>query len=213
MSRALKAIGFVGLVSAVFSVAALGDITKSFTFPMPACPIPSTTVNPTKMDFTLPRKNPVGVPFSITGTVQVTDQTGGTVLLVAVASDVNVNLDGVTFSRTVKSISHATGSLAFDRGCAATDPYGSNKCTWQWDESVTAAYQGLLQEDVTSGRLIVDLKVNDTIPFGFTCPVCGAYCTVAIPKQVAEGRWDKLWQLMIELLQFPFSLTNPAASH
>jgi len=88
---------------------------------------------------------------------------------------------GVDFSRTVKSISHATGQVTFDKGCTSTDPYGSNNCHWDWNEAVTVAYQGALQEDITSGKLVVDMKVNNVIPFQFTCPICGANCTIEIP--------------------------------
>jgi len=88
---------------------------------------------------------------------------------------------GVYFDRTINTIAHATGSAAFDKGCAATDPYGSNKCTWDWKEAITASYQGALQEDITSGKLVVDLKINNVIPFSFSCPICGANCTFEIP--------------------------------
>src|SRR5262245_40968528 len=177
MSRALKIIGFVALTSGVFSVALLifvftfgagpvlagakekekdkeKDITKSFTFRTPACPIEATTILPTFADFTLPKKNPLGGPVSVAGTVQVTDQTGSTVILLAVTADANPT--GVNFTRTVKTLQHGVGAVSFDKGCTATDPYGSNNCGWFWGQSITAAYQGALQEDITAGKLIVD---------------------------------------------------------
>lgn len=88
---------------------------------------------------------------------------------------------GVYFDRTINTIQHLTGSVSFDKGCTASDPYGSNKCTWNWKDAITVAYQGALQEDITSGKLVVDLKINNVIPFSFSCPLCGANCTFEIP--------------------------------
>lgn len=207
---------------AVFSVAVLAfvftlgaaevhaadKITKSLTFAMPDCPIAATTVPPTITEFTLPEKNPVGAPVSVAGTVQVADQTGSVILKISGAAQ--ADRTGLAFSRTVNTISHATGAVEFDRGCTRTDPYGSNDCTWIWDESISAAFQGSLQEDITAGKLVVDLKIDNTIPFSFSCPVCGADCTITIPEQIDEGRWDEVWHLMIWLIRFPLRLTNPA---
>ena len=221
MLRARKIIGFVALMSAVFSVAvwalvftlgagpvqAGGKIAKSFTFPMPACPIKATTVPPTKTDFRLPPRDPLCGAVSVAGTVQVTDQTGSTVLLLFVAAEADGT--GVSFARTVKTLQHATGQVTFDRGCTKTDPYGSNDCTWIWGKSITAGFQGALQEDITAGKLIVNLKIDNTIPFAFSCPLCGADCTFTVPEQLDHGKWDELWHLMIGLIQFPLALTNP----
>jgi hypothetical protein len=213
---------------AVFSVAVLAlvfalgagraqardRITKSFTFAMPACPIEMTTAPPTKTEFKLPKKDHRGVPISIVGTLQVTDQTSSTVILlsgpISGAPLVEVDpINGVTFSRTVRTLQHATGAVTFDRGCTKTDPYGSNDCTWAWGESVTTAFQGALQENITAGKLIVDLKIDNTIPLQFSCPICGGDCTIDIPKQLDKGRWDEIWHLMIRLILLPFGvITN-----
>jgi hypothetical protein len=220
MSRALKIIGLLALISAVFSVAVLAvvftlgagpvhardKITKSLTFAMPACPIEATTVPPTKTEFTLPKKKRRDLAVSVAGTVQVTDQTSSTVLLIEGAAE--ADLTGVSFSRTVKTLQHATGSVAFDRGCTRTDPYGSNNCTWTWGDSITASYQGALQEDITAGKLIVDLKIDNTVPLQFSCPVCGADCTITIPEQLDRDSWDEIWHLMIRLIRFPRFLTH-----
>jgi len=163
----------------------------TLTIAMPPCPIQATAVPPTKMEFTFPSTNPIGMEDTITGTVQFTDQTGSTVVLLEVSAD--ATLGGFDWSRTVKTLQHATGQVTFDKGCTKTDPYGSNNCHWDWGQSVTAAYQGALQEDVTAGKLIVDLKVDDIIPFQFTCPVCGATCTFSIPPQVGP----EIWELMV----------------
>jgi len=186
-------------------------IAKTLTFRMPDCPIEATTVSPTKMDFTFPERNPLRAPFSVAGNIQVTDQTSSTVILLneSAAGDDT----GVTFSRTVRDLAHMTGDVSFDKGCTRTDPYGSNDCTWAWGESITTAYEGALQEDITAGKLIVDLQVNNTIPLSFTCAVCGARCTVTIPEGIDEGKWDEIWRWMIRLIRFPFDLTQPPFPH
>ena len=180
-------------------VQARHKITKTLTFAMPPCPIEANTEYPTKSEFRLPRWNPLGEPVSVAGSVQVTDQTGSTVFLItpALAADQT----GVTFSRTVKTLQHATGQLSFDKGCTKTDPYGSNDCTWAWRESITAASEGALQEDITSGKLIVDLKINNTIPFQFSCAICGATCTVTIPEQIDHGAWNAIWDWLISSIR------------
>jgi len=169
---------------------------KRITFFTPPCPIKAKTVPPTKTAFRFPPENPVGEPLSVTGTFQVTDQTGSTVLLLAptLAADQN----GFSFARTVKTIQHATGTVTFDKGCTKTDPYGSNNCHWAWDESITEARQGALQENITAGKLIVDLKINST-PLQFSCPICGAPCTVQIPKELARSHWNRVWVLAISM--------------
>jgi hypothetical protein len=91
------------------------------------------------------------------------------------------NAGGVYFDRTVNTIQHITGAVTFDKGCTASDPYGSNKCTWDWKTGATVTVAGALQEDITSGKLVVDLKINNVIPFSFSCPICGANCTFEIP--------------------------------
>ena len=169
----------------------ISPTATTMTIAMPPCPIEATAVPSTKTEFTFPSTNPIGMEDTITGTVQFTDQTGSTVVLLEVSAD--ATLSGFDWSRTVKTLQHATGTVTFDKGCTKTDPYGSNNCHWDWGQSITAAYQGVLQEDVTAGKLIVDLKVDDNIPFQFSCPVCGATCTFSIPPQVGP----EIWELMV----------------
>src|SRR6185369_16424886 len=150
----LTIITALALLPGAFPVGAdEGHDPKTLTFAMPACPIQQTTVPPTKVAFVLPSRNPRGVTFTVSGTVQLTDQTGSTVILTQ--NDVEATRANFFFSRTVKTIQHATGSLAFDKGCTKTDPFGSNNCTWTWGQSITAAFQGALQEDIQTGKLIV----------------------------------------------------------
>jgi hypothetical protein len=200
--------GVLAVLAFVFTLGAGPIHAQVRTFAMPACPIPNHTVAPTTTEITLP--NPLDETFSVGGTVQVTDQTGATVLLLKEA--VVTDSTGVMYARTVKSISHEQGSVTFDRGCSATDPYGSNNCTWTWGESIKEASQGTLQEDITSGKFIVDLTVdntteNTTNDVQFTCPVCGGTCT--IPGGVLHNK--RLWDLlMTQLFQFsPLFLTTP----
>lgn len=201
---------------AIYGAPPKDKITQTLTFAMPPCPIEATTVPPTKTDFTLPDMNPLSIVESgelsevaVTGTVQVTDQTSSTIILLAV--DADANLDGVDFARTVKQIGHATGTLTFDRGCTKTDPYGSNNCHFSWGDSITAAFQGDLQENITSGKLIVDLKIDNTIPFSFACPVCGAKCAITIPEKIDDGKLEQVFHLIIRLIQFPFAVLRGAS--
>ena len=204
--------GVLAVLTFVFTLGAGPIHAQVRTFATPACPIKAHTVAPTKTEITLPDENPLGETFSIEGTVQVTDQTGATVSL----NSYTVKADSTRFgySRTVKSISHVTGSLTYDKGCTATDPYGSNNCSWTWGESITVANQGALQEDITSGKLVVDLKVNNITPVQFTCPVCGATCTIDIPaseqEQSQQGQNTRnMWDLMTQFTRLPLSLTTP----
>jgi hypothetical protein len=178
---------------------------------------------PTKTEITLPNENLRGdETFSVVGTVQVTDQTGSTVSKTTYGAGADDT--GVVWGRTVNTLQHATLALSFDKGCKATDPYGSNTCTWDWGQSVTAAYQGGLQEDVTTGKFFVDLTViqsapglpDNTTKVQFTCPVCGATCTIPVPTQptitipkTQQGQntpdQGKIWDLMT----FPLFLTTP----
>jgi hypothetical protein len=174
--------------------------TRTLTFTMPACPIEATTVPRTISKFTLPGANPFGEAVSVTGTVQIADQTGGVVL--KISGDAEADLTGVTFSRTVNTIAHMTGQVTFDRGCTKTDPFGTNDCTFAWGESISEAYEGALQENITSGKEVVDLKINNTIPFSFSCPVCGASCTITIPEQIDDSTF------LFQLIGFPFALIN-----
>jgi len=100
---------------------------------MPACPIEATTVPPTTKKIRLPGTNPFGETVSVTGIVA--DQTGGVIL--KISSEAEADLTGVTFSRTVNTISHMTGQVTFDQGCTKTDPYGSNDCTFAWGDSIS----------------------------------------------------------------------------
>ena len=201
---------------AIYGAPPEDKITKTLTFAMPPCPIEATTVPPTKTDFTLPDMNPLGIvesgelsAVSVAGTIQVTDQTGSTVILLGVAAD--ADLTGVNFARTVKTLQHATGQVAFDKGCTATDPYGSNKCFFRWGDSISASFQGALQENIPSGKLVVNLKIDNTIPFSFACPVCGAKCAITIPEQIDDGRWEQVLHLMIRLIKFPFAVLQDAS--
>jgi hypothetical protein len=129
------------------------------TFAMPACPIKAHTVPPTKTEIKLPDQNPPGETLSVGGTVQVTDQTSSTVFLTQYA--VLADTTRIAYARIVKTLAHETGSLTFDHGCTSSDSdlYGSNNCAWTWGDSITEDYQGALQEDITAGKIIVNLTV------------------------------------------------------
>ena len=201
---------------AIYGAPPEDKITKTLTFAMPPCPIEATTVPPTKTDFTLPDMNPLGIiesgelsAVSVTGTVQVADQSGAVIF--KISTDAEADLTGIAFERTVNTIAHATGQVAFDKGCTATDPFGSNKCFFRWGDSISASFQGALQENITSGKLVVNLKIDNNIPFSFACPVCGAKCAITIPEQIDDGRWEQVLHLLIRLIRLPFAVLRAAS--
>ncbi len=206
----------VGMPAALAFVFTLGagpvrgqdKITKTLTFDTPACPIQATTVPPTHKEFLLPLWNPLLTAFSVAGTVQIADQSGGVIF--KTSSVVTGDLTHVTFARTVNTIQHLTGQLTFDHGCSSTDPYGSNNCSWYWGNWVSANYQSALQEDITSGKFVVDMKINNNIPFSFSCPVCGAKCTIPIPEQLQASIWDDILMLTIRFIRFQLGLGVPS---
>jgi hypothetical protein len=123
------------------------------------------------------------------------------------------------FSRTVNTIQHIVANLTFDQGCTISDPYGSNGCTWTWAEPVEATYAGALQEDVTSGKLVGNLQLTDTIhgttPFPFSCPICGADCTILNPFSAASETFAMpacpIHAMTIPVTTTPFTL--PKSPH
>lgn len=203
--------------------------TKRLTFDMPACPIKAKTVPPppaippAKTAFPIPSADPLSASLDVTGTIQIADQSGGVISKTTV-DDFRVLPTEIYFARTINTLAHITGSVSFDHGCSATDPYGSTKCTWNYNDDddnndvndindndndkVVMAYQGVLQEDVQAGKLVVDLKINNVIPFSFSCPICGATCTLAAPAPFDQA---ELWHLFFSLYPFaPFLISVPS---
>jgi hypothetical protein len=205
--------GVLAVLAFTLSAGPIHAQTRTFT--MPACPIRAYTVPPTKTGIRLPDQNPLGEDFTVTGTVQLTDQTSSTVFLMEYAMGSSADDTSLGYARTVKVLQHATGQLTFDKGCTRTDQYGSNNCTWKWGDSITEAYQGVaLQEDIQAGKLIVDLKVNNAIPVQFSCPVCGGTCTIKLGQdenqQVFQNeQGGNIWVLLTQLSLFPLSLATP----
>src|ERR1700720_3505887 len=118
--------GVLAVLVFVFTLGAGPIHAQVRTVVMPACPIKANLIPPTKTPFTLPNENPVGDDISVTGTVQVTDQTGSTVSLTQY--DAGAHDTGVIWNRTLRTFQHATGTATFDKGCTKTDQYGSNNC-------------------------------------------------------------------------------------
>jgi len=193
---------------------ARNTVIKTITFAMPPCPIKAFTTPPTKSNFTIPRRPPLIRPLSVTGTIQMTDQTSSTVLLLQ--PTLSADHTGLSFSRTVKQLGHATGELTFDMGCTKTDPYGSNNCQWPWGESITEDFSDTLQENISAGKLIVDLQVSTTsltnpaktttTPLQFTCSICGSPCSFSVPKELDSGHWNRVWDLMISILRHDYDV-------
>ena len=84
------------------------------------------------------------------------------VSLFVLALAAGVNGDGITFSRTVDTISSDSDFvLTFDSGCSSTDDFGSNDCSFSWGEIVTGTVEGDLGHDLSEGSTVsVDLKVR-----------------------------------------------------
>ena len=62
--------------------------------------------------------------------------------------------------------------------CAATDTHSD----LQWGASYTGHVKASLAKDIEKGSTItVDAKVDGLIPLKFTCPACGANCTITVP--------------------------------
>jgi len=88
---------------------------------------------------------------------------------------------GLTASRTVNALNHASAKLTIDQGCASSDQYGSNDCSFRWGDSFNVDYAVVLQEDITGGSIEIDAKVNKYIPFQASCAPCGAPCDITVP--------------------------------
>ena len=84
----------------------------------------------------------------------------------------------------------------------------------KWGDSITEGYQGALQEPITAGKIIADLKVNNTIPVQFSCRLCGGTCTIKLGQgQNQQGDQNQqggnIWDLLAQLSRFPLFLTTP----
>merc|ERR1711998_391893 len=70
----------------------------------------------------------------------------------------------ITFSRTIDSVSGASGSVTLDHGCTGSDEYGSNDCAFGWGQKVSANLNVTMAKDITSGTISVDAHVDGLIP-------------------------------------------------
>lgn len=88
----------------------------------------------------------------------------------------------ITISRTINSVSGATGKVTLDKDCTGTDAYGSNDCTINFGDTLTATYDLKLEQGLLEGSTIeVDAKLDKVVPFKFTCPACGGNCSINVP--------------------------------
>jgi hypothetical protein len=104
------------------------------------------------------------------------------VILILSLFSVCIMSDGVKFSRTVNQLDPSYGMvLKFDQGCASTDAYGSNDCSWSYGTTLFGsidAHGGPLDK---GALLIVDLKVDKVIKWKFSCQACGETCKTKVP--------------------------------
>lgn len=121
---------------------------------------------------------------------------------------------GVQISRTFNTLTGATLMLKINSGCTDSDAYGSNNCLFNWGQTVNGSVSGSLTNDITSGKLIVNLKIA-IIPLAFTCDICGANCTFTIPLVDIPVNFAlpdcplKARTLPTELLGFVMPAKNP----
>jgi len=92
-------------------------------------------------------------------------------------------LADIKFSRTIEALNIGSVFLTVDgKVCSSADKYGSNECDLQWGASYTGHVKASLAKDIEKGSTItVDAKVDGLIPLKFTCPACGANCTITVP--------------------------------
>jgi hypothetical protein len=88
---------------------------------------------------------------------------------------------GISVDRTISSIYDAKVHLTVDKGCTSSDAYGSNNCNWAYGTAINLDYSVSLSENISSGKIAINMKVDSVIPFVATCPACGANCTLTIP--------------------------------
>merc|ERR550514_2066795 len=101
--------------------------------------------------------------------------------LVIFAAALGLAFANIQVSRTVDTISKATAMVTFDHGCTATDPYGSNQCTFDWGEKVGVTYNVSLGTELTAAnKLILDVTVDKIIPLKVSCAVCGDTCEISV---------------------------------
>mmetsp|Transcript_16947 Transcript_16947/g.19255 ORF Transcript_16947/g.19255 Transcript_16947/m.19255 type:complete len:183 (-) Transcript_16947:47-595(-) len=95
----------------------------------------------------------------------------------------------IYFDRTIEEANGVSLDLTFQSGCTAKDTYGSNKCSFEWGDSVSGEVSAKLAQDLEQGSEIeINLKIDRFIPFYLKCPVCGGECKVKIP--IVEKEYD-----------------------
>ena len=90
----------------------------------------------------------------------------------------------IDFTRTINTVpAGSSGTLTVSPGCTKTDKYGcAAGSVTGWGSSLTIAIDATLGAPITKGSTFsVDAKVDGLIPFSFSCPLCGANCTIKIP--------------------------------
>jgi hypothetical protein len=100
---------------------------------------------------------------------------------VCVATAALTDAAGIAFSRTINADQHLPLHLTFSQGCTSSDAYGSNNCNWAYGSELGIDYNVKLDEDVNSGKLAVNAKVDSILPFVVSCGLCGVNCSLTIP--------------------------------
>jgi len=88
---------------------------------------------------------------------------------------------GIVVSRTVEQLNKGTVKLEIDSGCTSTDDYGSNDCTFPWGSTVFGSVSAEFSENITSGNINANLKLDGIVGLKIDCPVCGGDCSFTVP--------------------------------
>mmetsp|Transcript_27143 Transcript_27143/g.91236 ORF Transcript_27143/g.91236 Transcript_27143/m.91236 type:complete len:182 (+) Transcript_27143:152-697(+) len=92
--------------------------------------------------------------------------------LAAAKLDISRSIESDTFS----------GSLVVDHGCSSSDEWGSNKCSFDFKDKLTLAYNVDTTAEIGEGYTIsAKLKVDKLISFDVDCKACGSTCDVVVP--------------------------------
>jgi len=89
----------------------------------------------------------------------------------------------LTIKRTYSGVSGLYSYIKITPGCATSDQYGSNDCSWPYGSSFTVNQSLTLKNDITANtKLTFKANVAGAIPVGpFVCQLCGGNCTITIP--------------------------------
>merc|ERR1711972_10038 len=89
----------------------------------------------------------------------------------------------ISVSRTINKVTVGTGKLVVDGSdCASSDEYGSNDCKLQFGKTYAIHASVAQSVDITKGATVTgNFHIEKIVPFKFSCPACGATCSIKVP--------------------------------